>query len=126
MFLSLVCVPTPDKDPSNDFQGCNDAGYFRIYDENCAVRSSYQMPNCGTPFVIEETFLPYVLTVTTVSMDVGQPYFSFLYGDGKYSINNNHCVCVNDGGGLEAKVACRCAFPVDGHFVRKRSIEFEA
>jgi hypothetical protein len=122
----MDCVPSPDKDPSNDFNGCTEGNNFNIYDENCAIRGGYTMPDCGTPFSIEETFLPDVLTVTAVFLDVGRPYFSFLYGDGEYSIRNNHCVCVNDGGGLEVTVACRCAFPIDGHFVGKRSVEIEA
>jgi hypothetical protein len=126
MSVNLACVPSPSMDAGQDTAGCAGGGGFAIYDESCNVRGSYGIPDCGTPFIIEENFLADVLTVTTVNMDVGDPYFSFLYGDGQYSINNNHCVCVDDGGGLEAIVACRCAFPVDGHFTGKRAIEFKA
>ena len=126
MTVHLACVPSPSMDAGQDTAGCEGGSSFAIYDESCNLRGSYGVPDCGTPFIIEENFLADVLTVTDVNLDVGDPFFSFLYGDGKYSINNNHCVCVDDGGGLEANVACRCAFPVDGHFVGKRSIEFTA
>jgi hypothetical protein len=126
MEVSLACVPSPDNDPSNDLNGCAGGSSFAIYDEYCNVRGTYDVPDCGTPFIIEENFLADVLTVTTVDLDVGSPYFSFLYGDGKYSINNNHCVCVDDSVGLEGKAACRCAFPVNGHFNGKRGVEFQA
>jgi hypothetical protein len=118
MNVGLTCFPgLPGRgDPSTDFSGCEGTNNLIIYDESCTIRGAYGIPDCGTPFVIEDNFLPYVLTMKTINTDVGDPYFSFLYGDGVYSIRNNHCVCVNDGSGLEAKVACRCAFPINGHF----------
>lgn len=89
---------------------------FYIFDNACNIKSTYSAGNCHTPWTIEENFLADVMTITSVSMDLGSPYFSFLYGDGKYSIRNNHCVCNDDHDGLAGGVGCRCAFPVDGHY----------
>lgn len=84
-----------------------------------SVISQYESPGCGTPFTIEENFLSDVLTVTSVDEDVGSAYFSFNYGDGKYSIRNNHCGCQGDSSGIVGADACKCAFPVDGIFAGK-------
>jgi hypothetical protein len=118
---------------------------WEIYDETCTLRSAYQQPDCGIPWQIEENFLTDVLTITSVSTDVsiilsyplvhrmfkifqqvGEPYFQFLYGNGKYSINNNHCGCQSKSSGLTAVKNCKCAFPVDGIFTGKRSAKFSA
>lgn len=82
--------------------------------------------NCGKPYVIMENFLKYVLTVKTIFADVGDAYFQFAYGDGLYSINNNHCDCVGEAQGPSAVFSyCKCAFPVNGKS-HKREIEFMA
>jgi hypothetical protein len=124
MYTDLACVPAPPGtgDASIGTNGCESGSWFTIYDESCTVRSSYGVPDCGVPFYIEENFLDYVLIMEAIDTGIGEGWFSFLYGDGRYSIRNNQCVCVDDGGGLEARQACRCAFPVNGHFVGKRSI----
>ena len=52
--------------------------------------------------------------------------FPFLYGNGAYSIRNNGCVCNSMSGPFNAATeGCRCAFPVNGQF-EKRKIDFEA
>lgn len=76
------------------------------------IRGTYALPSCGAPLFIEENFLPYVLTVTSIDIDVGSPYFGFTYGYGKYSIRNNHIVCTD---------GCRCAFPVDGEQPKEKT-----
>lgn len=104
------------------------SGYtFYIFDNACKLLGAYDTPgDCGLPFTIEGNFLKDVLTITSFTGEVGNPYFSFLYGDGKYSINNNHCGCVADPTFHFPTVAedCKCAFPVSG--VSKRAISFEA
>lgn len=110
MSVSLVDVPSP----GGIGAGATSGTTFYIFDNACNIMSTYTPPSCGVPWSIEENFLTDVLIITNVFMDVGDPYFSFLYGNGKYSINNNHCVCNGDSSGLAAAVGCRCAFPVDG------------
>lgn len=87
---------------------------FYIFDESCTIGGRYPLPPCDTPFIIEDNFLKYVLTVNIVDTEAVSPYLSFNYGARKYSIRNNHCVCNNEGSFFEAVEACRCAFPVDG------------
>jgi len=76
--------------PGDDYHG---GAMFYIMDNTCKIRAAYEQPSCGIPYVARENFLKYVLSVTSLSADVGSPYFSFNYGDGKYSIRNNGCVC---------------------------------
>lgn len=113
MDTSESCVPAM---ADGGFAGCAGASLFYIFDEGCNIRGSYSVPDCGAPFIIEENFLADVLTVTSINLDLGGGYFSFLYGDGKYSINNNHCGCQDNSSGLTGGQACKCAFPVDGTF----------
>lgn len=97
---------------------------FLIYDESCTLRGVYdphQNNDCGSPYVIMENFLTYVLTITDVNYSVAGPYFSFLYANGKFSIRNNSCDCEEIGGGLRVEQGCKCAFPVDG-FPEMRSV----
>ena len=99
---------------------------FQIMDNNCQVLAAYNPPSCGIPWTIEENFLQYVLTVTSVFMDVGDPYFEFTYANGEYSINNNHCVCSDTQASFPtAAKGCRCAFPVAGEPDKKRAIDFK-
>ncbi|KAJ5604886.1 hypothetical protein N7510_010040 [Penicillium lagena] len=113
MSVSLSDVPAPGGTPD---VGAGSSTTFYIFDNACNIMSTYTPGSCGVPWIIEENFLADVLTITRVEMDVGQPYFSFNYGNGVYSINNNHCVCNSDDDGLTAGQGCRCAFPVDGYF----------
>ena len=111
MYNSAVEVPTID--------GGGDAGYsgntaFIIYDNTCAIQAVYGMPSCGTPYYAEENFLSDELILSSIDTTLGSEYFSFYYGNGKYSINNNGCVCNDMSSGLEGATGCRCAFPVDG------------
>ncbi|PSR77535.1 hypothetical protein BD289DRAFT_486433 [Coniella lustricola] len=118
---SLTCVP----DPSGGMNGCVPTAIFYILDESCNIRGTYQVPDCGVPFVIEENFLTQLLTVKTIDTTPGSSYFKFDYGNGEFVINNNHCDCVDASSGLESADKCKCAFPVDGT-VDKRSINFHA
>ncbi|KAI1194021.1 hypothetical protein F5X97DRAFT_338229 [Nemania serpens] len=103
---------------------------FMIYDESCTLKGVYsphQTSDCGIPYVIEESWLSYVLAVTDVNFDTADPYFSFDYANGKYSIRNNGCVCNDIGSGLQVEKGCRCAFPINGESKRDvLSIPFEA
>ena len=88
-----------------------------IYDNSCNLKGIYGpgTSQCGVPWEIEESFLPFVLSITVVSMDVGDPFFEFLYGDGKYSVRNNQCGCADGPGQFNDKIKdCKCAFPVNG------------
>lgn len=116
MYLDEVSVPTFDAD--NPLAGVVSTAYFYIYDESCTRRGAYSMSghgnDCGIPYVIMENFLPYVLTIENINAAIGGGYFRFLYGNGEFSIGNNHCTCQSMTTGLEAKEGCKCAFPVDG------------
>ena len=126
MEVSLTGVPVPDGD--NAFAGMVGNYGFAIYDNTCALRGKYDPSNngndCGTPFTIMENFLQYVLTVKSLMANVGGSFFSFKYGDGLFSINNNHCDCVSEPQGLRGLDFCKCAFPIDGK--TKRALEFKA
>ena len=86
---------------------------FYIYDESCRQLSSYMPPECDEPFAIEENWLPWVLTVTFFA----ENHFSFLYGDGEYATDQNQCICRPSGYFESGRRACRCAFPLNGHYV---------
>lgn len=99
---------------------------FLMYDEKCTLKGIYsphQTNDCGGPYVIEENFLKYVLTVTSVNFDTADPYFSFKYANGKFSIRNNDCKCDEIGGGLSVEQGCKCNFPVEGLPDKRRSVE---
>ncbi|OAQ59926.1 hypothetical protein VFPPC_14708 [Pochonia chlamydosporia 170] len=114
MATSLSVVPSLSSDASNGLAGASGGATFIIYDNNCMPRAVYDAPSCGVPYVAKENFLKWVLSVNTVDMGVGSPYFSFTYAAGKYSIRNNHCVCSDMSHGLTGAKGCRCAFPVKG------------
>ncbi|KAF1973723.1 hypothetical protein BU23DRAFT_532935 [Bimuria novae-zelandiae CBS 107.79] len=120
------CLNTLLSTSHNPFAGFRGNADFAIYDNTCALKGAYypgQNDNdCGTPYFIMENFLAQVLTITNVRLDTAKGYFSFAYGDGLYSINNNHCDCVEKPDGLEARAFCKCASPIDGHFVEKRGV----
>ena len=102
-------------------------GYsFHIYDNTCKRLGHYTTGECSAPFHIQGNFLKYELIVDNVWADPADPYYSFLYANGKYSIKSNHCVC-NDSSKsfFQIHKGCRCAFPVNGQ-PTKRSISFEA
>ena len=104
---------------------------FAIYDHTCTLKSNYdpgeEGNDCGTPYVIKENFLDWVIDVTSVMASVGDSDFVFYYGNGKYSIGNNHCGCSNEPDGLQGYTYCKCAFPVNGRpSSQKREIEFKA
>lgn len=101
---------------------------FFIFDENCTIKgafSPHQTNDCSSPYVIEENFLKYVLTVTSLNYGPVEPYFSFLYANKNFSIGDNGCGCEETGGGLEAVYGCKCVFPVNGFLqqAERRSIE---
>jgi hypothetical protein len=114
MDTSEVSVPTFNG--GNALAGVAGHVTYIIYDNTCTPRGAYGPSgnDCGTPYVIKENWLPYVLTVNKIDTSVGGPYFSFNYANGKYSINNNHCGCQDMSSGLEAEKGCKCAFPIHG------------
>ncbi len=101
------------------------AAWFLVMDNSCKVLGIFPQPNCGIPYVLEANYLDYVLTLTAIDSGVGEGYFSFEYGNGAYSIDNNQCGCMDSTEGLTAVLGCKCAFPVAGE-PTKRSIAFEA
>lgn len=102
-------------------------GYFGILDNTCQILGWYAKPTCGGPYTIKDNFLKDVLTVNTVSFDVSSPYFAFTYGNGKFSVGNNGCVCAKtqQSTATDLEKAYRCAIPVSGMVV-KRKLEFAA
>lgn len=128
--MELSAVNFPSFDADNPFAGFVSSSGFAIYDHDCKLKGSYdpsQSNSCGVPYVIKEKFLKKTLKVTSVNFDAASGFFSFEYGDAKYTINKNHCDCVEKPDGLRARAFCKCAFPVDGHFDgKRRGIEFEA
>ncbi|KAF2259528.1 hypothetical protein CC78DRAFT_536987 [Lojkania enalia] len=114
MHTHAVSVPVPG---NNGYVGGAD---FYIFDNECKLRGKYdpgsEGNDCGVPYIIKENFLDWVLSVTDVGgmSGSGEAYFSFKYGDGKFSINNNHCDCVDASHDVTAEQKCKCAFPVNG------------
>lgn len=130
MQVGLTVVPSFGGG-GNGLAGASGNTIFTIYDNTCTVMGSYlPCQNEGSidrPYYIAENFMPYELDIEEVDMDVGNSYFKFAYGDGLYSIGNNHCVCtVTDSGAAYAQKACGCAFPVDGKFKGKRGVGNES
>ena len=98
---------------------------FLIMDNSCKIFGVFPQPTCGVPYVLEANYLDYVLTLTTISTTTPSGYFSFQYGNGKYSIDNNHCGCSHSAKSTTVYQSYNCAFPVAGQ-PTNRSIEFEA
>ncbi|KAI0889635.1 uncharacterized protein GGS22DRAFT_182980 [Annulohypoxylon maeteangense] len=111
-------IDVPTFDSSAPWAGLVSGNSFMLYDNACNIKGVYapqsQSNHCGSPYVIEENFLPYVLTIKSVDFDVGSPRFKFAYADGEYSIGENGCACKNVSHGLEGEQACKCAFPLHG------------
>ncbi|KAL5334239.1 hypothetical protein BJX70DRAFT_402773 [Aspergillus crustosus] len=113
MRTSELVVPTFDSDYM--WAGYVSGKNFIIYDNACIPRAKYGLDgNCGTPYVIRENFLPYVITVTHVNWNSAGPYFKFNYGNGQFMINENQAVCRDIGGGLRVEKGCKTGFPLDG------------
>lgn len=89
---------------------------FIIYDNACNIRGVYPLPeSCPRPWVIEENFLPYVLTITKVRKGLGGGnFFVFYYANGRYQLGANQCVCNGVFQRLRGEEACPCAFPIHG------------
>lgn len=101
---------------------------FKIMDNDCKVLGTYGTNKCDLNIDahIHENFLPYDLIITNEWLDLGGPSFTFLYANGEYKINNNHCGCTDaHSEGLNAAKGCKCAFPIHGQ-PEKRAIEFKA
>lgn len=123
MDISEVSVPTFNGEAALD--GIAGSTAFAIYDEDCNPKGLYspdQDGDCGAPYVIEENFLKYVLTVTSVNFGVGSPKFVFSYANGKFSTGNDGCGCDDIGSGLRVEIGCKCPFPVEGLPDKKRSV----
>lgn len=101
------------------------SGYFGILDNNCKILGWYTQPGRGIPYTTKDYFLQGVLTIDKVSFDTSSPFFSFTYGNGKFPVGNNRCVCgeTQQSTANDVKKACRCAFSVSG-VVSKREVEF--
>ena len=101
------------------------SAWFLVMDNSCKILGIFPEPTCGIPYVLEANYLDYVLTIKSIDTGISEGYFSFTYGNGLYSIDNNHCGCSDSSEGLSAVQGCKCAFPVAGQ-PTKRSIAFEA
>ena len=94
--------------------GYVDGTTFGILDNTCTVMATYAKPDCEIPYTIRESFLPWVLTIKEIDTADGSGYFKFDYGDGEYTINNNHCKCYDTSHDLTGSQSCKCAFPLNG------------
>ncbi|KAL4861059.1 hypothetical protein BDV12DRAFT_180807 [Aspergillus spectabilis] len=116
MQLSEVGVPTFDGD--NAYAGVTGNKAFIIYDNACNRVGVYGPDNedndCAIPYVIQESFLPYVLTVTQVNFDLGGGDFTFAYANGDYMIGENGATCEDISDGLRGVEACKTGFPING------------
>jgi hypothetical protein len=114
--ISEVGVPTFDGD--NAFAGIAGNSAFILYDNDCNRLGVYGPDNedndCGTPYQIVEDFLDYEIIITEVFFDVGDPDFTFEYGNGAYMIGENDDKCVDMSSGLTAHQGCRTHFPLNG------------
>lgn len=111
---SQIDVPTFNAgDPWAGLAGNN---AYIIYDNNCIPYGVYgpEGNDCGTPYVIEDYFLPYILMIKSIDTDLGGGYFKFAYANGLYTIGNNGCTCEDLSSGLEGEQGCKCAFPLKG------------
>jgi hypothetical protein len=123
MHVGMVSVPGGTS--GDGLAGVSGATAFTIYDHTCRVMGKYKPCRDGILYFVQQSFMPYTLTVETVAMSVGRAYFGFAYGDGKYSVRNNQCGCQSLSSGFgSAQKACKCAFPVSG--VSKREIAADA
>ncbi|KAI1084680.1 hypothetical protein F5B20DRAFT_522804 [Whalleya microplaca] len=59
----------------------------------CRTKGVYPKASCGTRNAIKESFLPLVMSTTSVFFDVGDPSFEMHYWDGAHHISDNHCIC---------------------------------
>jgi hypothetical protein len=74
MTVDMFAIPSLSRDPRAGLDGVHSSTWFAIYDHTCKLRASYE-PCDGLPYVIMEDFLPFVLTVAKVDMDVGSRTF---------------------------------------------------
>ncbi|ROV99829.1 hypothetical protein VSDG_02971 [Cytospora chrysosperma] len=111
-------IDVPTFNSGSPWTGLVSGNSFIIYDNDCTAKGGYSPAaegnDCGIPFVIDEDFLPYVLTIKEINTDVGDPRFKFAYANGQYSIGENGCACKDVSHDLEAEQACKCAFPLEG------------
>ncbi|GAM87658.1 hypothetical protein ANO11243_056850 [Dothideomycetidae sp. 11243] len=117
METTIITVPGNSANHTKDHDSASVE--FIIYDNDCVPQAAYRAPNCSTPIIAEENFLREVLILDKLNTKPHKAYFKFRYGDGIYSIRNNHCVCTDMTKltGYKEATGCRCSFPVDGHFV---------
>lgn len=114
LYVIAVDVPAPQRGVG--LEGFASGSQYLIYDNTCTLKGVWDTSagDCGIPFTIEANFLKDVLTIRYQTAAIGSPYFDFVYGNGEFSIGNNHCGCQDMSVGLTAQAGCKCAFPVDG------------
>ena len=114
LYVIAVDVPAPQRGVG--LEGFASGSQYLIYDNTCTLKGVWDTSadKCGGPYTIEANFLKDVLTIRYQTASIGSPYFDFVYGNGEFSIGNNHCGCQDMSVGLTAQAGCKCAFPVDG------------
>lgn len=114
MDTSTLNVPTFNA--GTPYSGLVSTFAFIIYDNNCHPQGIFAPAgnDCGTPYHIQESWMPWTLVITDINKNPGGAMFSFKYAAGKYTTNNNHCGCESIGSGLRAEDGCKCAFLVQG------------
>lgn len=112
MQVSMIDVPSGGE--GGIAAGAAGQTVYYIFDNTCKIMGIYGPPNCDLPASIQGDFLDYTLILKKIDTALGGGYFSFAYGNGEFSIGNNHCTCQNDSEGVEGKMDCACAFPKAG------------
>lgn len=114
--LNVNEIDVPTFDAGDPWAGVAGNKAFIIYDHRCIPQGVYGPSGnkCGTPYIIQEDWLPWMMIIDRINWDVGKPYFRFKYADGLYSIGNNGCTCSNMSHDLTGEQGCKCAFPPRG------------
>ncbi|KAH8705643.1 hypothetical protein BGW36DRAFT_367947 [Talaromyces proteolyticus] len=115
MTVAMGGLPIPGGPITPGFPGYVSSASYMIFDNGCKLLGAYS-PNgdCNSPYTLEDNYLADVMTIQSFT-DVGDPSFTFYYGNGKFSTGNNHCGCATTDDSLtKVAAACKCAFPQNG------------
>lgn len=128
MVVAMAGFPIPGGPLTPGFPGYSSDAAYMIFDNSCKLLGAFS-PNgdCDSPYTLEANYLADVMTIQSFT-DVGDPYFEFLYGNGKFTTGNNHCGCsTTDDSITSVAASCKCAFPQSGVLPTKsKRIEFTA
>lgn len=115
MVVAMGGLPIPGGPITPGFPGYTSSASYMVFDNTCKLLGAYS-PNgdCDSPYTLEDNYLADVMTISSFT-DVGDPSFTFYYGNGKFSTANNHCGCsTTDNSITKVAASCKCAFPQSG------------